>query len=190
MAMIPDQVLVITGPIGSGKSYIAGLFRQRGWQVIDADVIGHELLGDRDLISEIRRRWPSAVTDSSVDRTELAAIVFSEASQLAELESLTHPLIQQRISEWIAGTVGGRVVEVSVSSAIIDGWGPRVVIDASRATREERLLGRGMKVEDIASRMELQPERHEWLAEADAVIENESRGARAVDLLMNHLESK
>ena len=188
--MIPDQVLVITGPIGSGKSYVAGLFRQRGWQVIDADLVGHDVLKDGELVSEIQRRWPSAVNNSAVDRSHLAALVFAQASQLAELESLTHPLIQQQISEWIARTVGRRVVEVSVLSAIIDGWGSRVVVDASRATRKARLIARGMRYEDIVSRMELQPQRHEWLAEADAVIENELRGAHAVHLLINHLESK
>ena len=188
--MIPDQVLVITGAIGSGKSYVAGLFRQRGWQVIDADVIGHDVLRDEELISEIQRRWPSAVNNSSIDRSLLAALVFADASELAELESITHPRIQQQITEWLARTVGAKVVEVSVPSAIIDGWGTRLVVDASRATREARLLGRGMKFEDIVSRMELQPERHEWLAGADAVIENGSCGALAVDVLINHLESK
>jgi dephospho-CoA kinase len=187
--MSPGQVLVITGPIGSGKSYIAGLLRRRGWQVVDADEIGHKVLEDEPLISEIRRRWPSAVNASFVDRTQLAALVFAEAAQLAELESLTHPRIQQQISEWIANTAGRRAVEVSVLGAIID-WGPRLVIDAPRATREARLLDRGMTIEDIASRMEHQPERHEWLAEADVVIENGSFGAQAVDLLINHLESK
>ena len=188
--MIPDQVLVITGPIGSGKSYVADLFRQRGWQVIDADVIGHHVLKDGELISEIQKRWPSAVNNSSVDRSLLAALVFADASELAELESLTHPRIQQRITEWVARTLGRKVVEVSVLSAVIDEWGPRVVVDASQATREARLLERGMRFEDIVSRMELQPKRHEWLAGADAVIENESRGSQAVDLLINHLESK
>jgi dephospho-CoA kinase len=188
--MTPDQVVVITGPIGSGKSYIAGLFKRRGWQAVDADEIGHDVLQDEGVISEIRRKWPSAVTNSIVDRKHLADLVFAEASHLADLESLTHPRIQQRITEWIASTGGKRVVEVSVLSAIIDRWGPRVVIDASRATREARLLDRGMTIEDIVSRMGHQPERHEWLAKADVVIENESPGARAVDLLINHLESR
>jgi dephospho-CoA kinase len=188
--MVPDQVVVITGPIGSGKSYVAHLFEKRGWQVIDADVIGHDCLEDQDLISEIRRRWPSAVIGSAVDRTRLASIVFAKATQLAELESLTHPRIQNRINEWIAGTVGGRVVEVSVPSAIIDSWGLRVVVDASRETREARLLERGMKPKDIVSRMKHQPHRHQWLAGAEAVIENDSRGTRAVDRLIDYLESK
>lgn len=188
--MTPDQFVVLTGPIGSGKSYVASLFRRRGWQAVDADQIGHEVLQDEEVISEIRRRWPSAVTNSIVDRKYLADLVFAEASELAQLESFTHPRIQQRISEWIASTAGKKVVEVSVLSAIIDGWGPRVLIDASRATREARLLDRGMTIEDIVSRMGHQPERHEWLAKADAVIENESPAARAVDLFINHLESK
>ena len=188
--MTSDQVVVITGPIGSGKSYIAGLFQRRGWQAVDADEIGHDVLQEEGVISEIQRRWPSAVINSIVDRKYLADLVFAEASQLAELESLTHPRIQQRITEWIASTVGKKVVEVSVLSAIIDGWGPRVVVDASRATREARLLDRGMTIEGIVSRMGNQPERHEWLAKADAVIENGSPGTRAVNLLINHLESR
>jgi dephospho-CoA kinase len=187
--MIPDQVVVITGPIGSGKSYVAGLFREKGWQVKDADLVGHDLLKNQDLISEIRKRWPRAVSNSVVDRIRLAELVFAEASELADLESLTHPLIQRRITEWIESTVGGRAVEVSVLSAIISEWGLRIVVDAPQRLREARLLARGMTLDDIRSRMKLQPERHEWLEAADFAINSELDGASAALLLIDYFES-
>ena len=188
--MISDLVIVITGPIGSGKSHVAGLFRQRGWQAVDADVIGHDVLREEELVSEIRERWPSAVTGSTVDRMRLADLVFADGSLLKELESLTHPRIQERITKWIEETAGGKVIEVSVPSAIREEWGLRLVVDASRKTRVARLIGRGMKPENIASRMEKQPSRNEWLAGADVVVENQSRGDRAIDHLISYLESR
>ncbi len=63
-------------------------------------------------------------------------------------------------------------VEVPLLSDIAGlGW-YRIVIDAPQVIRVQRAIDRGLDPDDVVRRMEAQPSRREWLAAADAVIEN------------------
>jgi dephospho-CoA kinase len=187
--MVPDQVVVITGPIGSGKSFVADLFRQRGWQVIDADRLGHEVLQEPAVIESIAARWPSTVESGMVDRSRLAAVVFANNADLNELQTLTHSRIRGKIAHWLNGNSGPRLVEVSVPKAISSDWGSIIVLDASEPVRLARLLKRGSSREAALARMRSQPSRKAWLDLAHVVLNNESRGTAAPLCLIDYLNS-
>jgi dephospho-CoA kinase len=185
--MTPDQVIVITGPIGSGKSYVSHLFSQRGWRVLDADEVGHEVLREQAVIDCIRARWPDVVVRGNVDRRLLAARVFGYPGDLRVLEEITHPAIRQRIDTWLAARSGPRAVEVSVPHAIPPNWGDTVLVEAPVAVRLERLQGRGMDAAEISRRMNAQPPRGTWLATAKIVLENDRAGPSVAHRLLDFL---
>lgn len=172
VAMRTDR-LIICGGIGAGKSAAAALLADLGALVIDADRIGHEVIAaDGQAFAAVAERWPEAVVDGQIDRRTLGRIVFSDLVQLRELEALTHPVIARRIDEVIAEHDGVVVVEMPILKPILgDGWF-RVVIDVSDDARWDRLRGRGLDDESIASRIAAQPSREEWLAAADYVLDN------------------
>jgi dephospho-CoA kinase len=92
----------LTGGVASGKSTVARMFEELGAKVIDADRIGHELLGSTQLpYNEIVRRFGKEVLDASgeIDRRRLGAIVFSDAAKLRELNAILHPRIIERVEE-------------------------------------------------------------------------------------------
>ncbi len=157
----------------------------RGVQVVDADLVGHEVLGSGGNAAEaVARQWPHAVTDGQIDRTKLAAIVFHDADELETLESLTHPVIRSRIEQMIGD--GDVAVEVPLLTDFMgDGW-TRVVVDAPLETRIQRLLFRGMSLPDIERRIASQPSSDEWLTWADHVLTNDSDVA-ALDAQVEHL---
>ena len=168
---------VICGGIGSGKSEVGRMLAGRGFEVLDADRIGHGLLvPGHPVAARTAKRWPEALVDGRIDRAILGRMVFGDPAQLAELEALTHPAIRRAIKEWSAeGGERPAAVEVSVLSVMTDlagdGW-TRVVVDASAETRRGRLRRRGMTEADIEARMSVQPSRQEWLATADLVVDN------------------
>ncbi|MCC9605193.1 dephospho-CoA kinase [Blastopirellula sp. JC732] len=104
------KVIGILGGIASGKSTVAGLFRQRGAVVADADQMGHEVLRDEATKREIREIFGSEVfqDNGEVDRRRLAAKVFGgddlSHKRLAELEKITHPRIKTRLHALIRST--------------------------------------------------------------------------------------
>ena len=163
--------ILLGGGIGSGKSIAGQRFEELGAVVVEADQLGHEMLEpDGESFRIVSERWPSVVVDSGVDRSALAEIVFADREQLTELESLTHPLIIERISELASGP-RGIVVEVPLILGIPGDW-TRVFVDADEDIRVRRAVDRGGSETDVMRRMTSQPPRGEWLAWADHTITN------------------
>lgn len=117
------HAVVITGSIGSGKSAVCELLRDRGFEIIDADKISHCVL-DRCAaqVTEIFGSQYVAQKDAqaanlnphaefsvssgeeissapcvSVDRKKLGELVFKNPAELAKLEALLHPKITAEI---------------------------------------------------------------------------------------------
>jgi dephospho-CoA kinase len=70
----------------------------------------------------------------------------------------------------LEGFEGVAVVEVPLIDTGI-AW-PRMVVDAPNDVRLQRVLARGMNIEDATARIAAQPSRAQWLASADLVIPN------------------
>ncbi len=165
--------IILTGGIGAGKSYVAERLADRGWNVIEADRIGHDVLEPGgSAFAAVVERWPSAVDEGTIDRAKLAHIVFSDSDQLGELESITHPAIRASILDQARSIAGDTLVEIPLLRDWFAGW-PVVVVVAPLATRVSRLRARGMVADDIAVRMQNQPTDEQWQAAADYVIVND-----------------
>ena len=185
--MRTDPTLVVTGAIGSGKTYVTQVFVRAGWQSIDADAIGHEVLKQSDVVNEVARWWPEVVNERIIDRSLLADVVFRDPDALIRLEAITHPRIQVGIERWLTTTSGPRIVEVSVLKAIDPAWGVRLVVDAPLPIRLKRLMARGMSRDEAMHRMGAQPSRAKWLEAADVVIDNSRQKELAFDSLIETL---
>lgn len=88
---------VITGSIASGKSTVVNLLKERGFSVIDADLIAHEQL--EICKREIVEVFGEQILDETdkIDRKKLGAIVFNEPKKLKNLEQILHPKIKAEI---------------------------------------------------------------------------------------------
>lgn len=188
----PTTTWVLTGAIGTGKSTVGSMLAARGARVIDADRIGHAVIDPSGPgFASVADRWPEVVVDGKIDRRALGAIVFADRSELAVLESITHPLIVARLRELVDGSNSAvAVVEVSVPHLPIDPrWG-RIVVLASEDVRRQRLVMRGLDLEEIDQRMAAQPAPEEWVQEGDLVVDNDGdleALERQVDTLWSEL---
>ena len=104
MAENPIPVLGILGGVASGKSTVARLLAARGAEVVDADVIGHQVLN----LPHVRRRLcdefgPAiCAPDGSISRQALAGEAFMDARKLDTLNGIVHPIIMARVRQMIA----------------------------------------------------------------------------------------
>ena len=94
-------ILGLTGSIGMGKSTTAGLFKNRGIPVYDADLTVHDLYRGR-LVPEIEKAFPGSTTEQGVDRTRLGALVIGKPDQMQRLESIVHPAVQAEQDQFVA----------------------------------------------------------------------------------------
>src|SRR5688572_12304068 len=154
----------LTGNIASGKSTVARLLSERGATIIDADVLARRAVEvGTAAYDEIVRRWGSSVVapDQTLDRGALRRIVFSDQSQLEELNSIVHPEVTALRSRLVADAEqrGDRIV----------------VVDAPRPIRLERLVRqRGLDETEAMDMITAQMPADLKRARADYVIENTS----------------
>ena len=152
----------LTGPIGCGKSTVAGWLAVRGAAVVDADALAREVTepGQPALAAIVERFGPDVRRgDGSLDRQRLAAIVFADPVELAGLEAIVHPAVRPRILAAIeAAEADGapaivveaiRLVEGGLAELCDEVW--LVVCDP--AEQRTRLGARGMDDADAARRI-------------------------------------
>ena len=92
--------VALTGGIGSGKSTVSAHFSTLGIDIVDADVIAHQLTAPGSDIEQtiIDHFGADCVTTNGVlDRKKCRDIVFQDTAQRHWLEQLLHPLIRQEI---------------------------------------------------------------------------------------------
>ena len=89
---IRNQVVVVTGGIGTGKSTVCSIFKEFGATIVSADNLAR--IAAIQSQSEIQREFPG-VYDKELDRKKLAEIVFNNPSKRLKLESILHPKIQE-----------------------------------------------------------------------------------------------
>ncbi len=89
-------IIGLTGGIASGKSLVAGVFKDLGAHVIDADKIVHELLAPgEEAWREVREHFGGSILfpDKTIDRRKLGEIVFSDPEERGWLNNCLHPRV-------------------------------------------------------------------------------------------------
>jgi len=87
----------LTGGLGSGKSTVAGFFRELGARVIEADELGRALMEPGQAVfGEIVRVFGDDVVgaDGRLNRARLAELAF-RGGRLNELNAIVHPAVIQ-----------------------------------------------------------------------------------------------
>jgi dephospho-CoA kinase len=87
-------IIGLTGSIGMGKSTVAGMFRQRGIGVFDADAEVHRLYAGGNAVARIEAAFPGTTNGGSVNRSRLAAALGSDVARFRVLEKIVHPLVR------------------------------------------------------------------------------------------------
>jgi len=162
----------LTGPIGCGKSTVAGWLAARGAIVIDADAVAREVTAPGQPATEaILRRFGAAYrgANGGLDRSAMAALVFRDEAALHDLEAIVHPAVKPGILKRIAaGESAGapavvieaiKLVESGLASICDEVW----LVTCPASVQQERLRQRGMQRADAQRRMAAQEGQSERL---------------------------
>jgi len=170
----------LTGGIGAGKSTVSALLAQRGAVIVDADAITREVQQPGSpVLDRLRERFGDGVIaeDGSLDRPALAAIAFSDADALKDLNAIVHPAVNAAMTERIlAERETDRVVVLDVpllAENPREGLQAVIVVDVPVEVQVERLVGsRGFDEADARARIDKQVSREQRLERATHVIDN------------------
>ena len=98
----PCFKLGVTGGIGSGKTSVCKVFNVLGIPVFSTDAEAREIMdNDKDIINRIKSiAGKDVYANGSLNRTELANIIFNDYSLLEKVNSLIHPVVYNNFMIW------------------------------------------------------------------------------------------
>jgi len=163
----------LTGGIASGKSWVASQLRELNFRVLDADLLGHQLIepGEAAYDAVVHEFGKEILReDNSVDRKKLGAIVFADQTKLAKLNSILHPRIAEAMNvEFKKWQAEGIIDPVFVEAALLIEAGMHkrldglVVVWCRPEDQITRLRARGLSEEEARRRIALQMPNEEKL---------------------------
>lgn len=172
----------LTGPIGCGKSTVAGWLGERaGVVVIDADEVAREVVapGEPALDAVIARFGAEFLkADGSLDRAALGRIVFVDPAALHDLEAIVHPAVRPRVLAIVTGAEAAgadaviieaiKLVEGGLADECDEVW----LVTCDPTEQRTRLVARGSTLDDAAARI---------AAQGDLADRARSRALRVLD---------
>ena len=97
--------LGLTGSMGMGKTSTALFFEKHNCGVWDADKAVHRLYSrGGEAVNPIAEIFPKAITEGSVNRTELKKYLSEDFDQITLLENIVHPLVSADREKFIEKT--------------------------------------------------------------------------------------
>ena len=189
------MIVGLTGGIGSGKSAAASFFKNEGINVIDADDVAKEVVEkDTPGFKKVVEYFGAEIihADGSIDRAKLRKEVFESIEKREALESITHPLVREKMSERILASQSPySIIEVPLifETKSMSSYDRVLVIDCESKLQLERAALRDKNSSDVIQNIiNSQCSREERLSIANDVISNNDslKNLQIRSLAMHH----
>jgi dephospho-CoA kinase len=182
------KVVGLTGGIGTGKSTVAGLLRERGWILITSDETARTIMDtDSEVQAGLRTILGDDIllSDGSLDRALIAQRIFGTTDDHARrkraVEQLVHPrVLDANMAQLLHHRDAGASL-VAIESALLyeigleDAFDWIIVVDAADDVRIQRVMERSaMSRDEVLARINEQMPMSEKRGHADFVITNSS----------------
>ncbi|MBP5774910.1 MAG: dephospho-CoA kinase [Clostridiales bacterium] len=195
-------VLGITGGIGSGKSTVSGILRDKGLLVLDADEISKKVTepGGKAIPAIAEEFGPRAVGANGVmNRKAVSSIVFSDKKKLDDLSTIIHRFVFEEMEEQVEKEKekGTKCVVLDVPIPVrrfTDMCDQIWVVTCDKDVRLARLAKRGLEKEEALRRIDMQMSDDEYCSLGDFAIDNswdmESLNDKVNKLIKDQLHSR
>lgn len=175
------RIIGLTGSFGTGKSFVASLFKGCGAVVIDADAIAHRCLAKgmpayRKILARFGRSFLRS--DGSIDRSALGRLVFADARKRRALERIVHPdviaEIVRRLSRLPRNATAVIDAPLLIEAGLAKAVDCLIVVTASEDRQIARCVKKfGMTPEEVRDRIAQQVPLEKKIGMADFVIDND-----------------
>lgn len=190
----PGFKLGITGGIGSGKTSVCRVFDVLRIPVFSADREAQEIMeNDDDIILQINSIvGKDLYKNGSLDRMDLAKIIFNDNSLLVKVNSLIHPAVFNQFTKWVLLQTAPYVI---MEAAILFESGAGKYVDSVATVvapveqRVKRVIHRNkLSREQVLDRMRNQMDDETRMKLSDYIIHNSENDMIIPTILKIHYE--
>jgi len=172
----------LTGGLASGKSFVGRALADSGCFLIQADLLGRQVLEQGgETYEQVVKTFGNQILDpdGKINRRRLAKIVFSDPEQLAKLNALVHPRVKERERDLADEFAREHPDGIAVTeAAILVETGSyrdydRLIVAFCRPEQQiERSMERdGVSREEVLNRLSRQMPLEEKVKHADFIID-------------------
>lgn len=177
----------LTGGIGTGKSTVGRKLKEKGYAVIDLDVISREVIKNPEIIDRLVREFGDGILSEKKDvyfereisRNKLGQIVFKDEKKVSILNSIMHPEIIKKMHEEMERLLKDHKVVIVEVQLLFEinlerEFDFTVLVYSSKEVQLKRVTGRDKRTEEqvrdiINSQMDMEVKRKK----SDYIIEND-----------------
>ena len=88
---------ILTGPIGSGKTYVQKILEENNFICFCADEIVRKLYKENDAVSFIKKLSPEVVSNNIISLEKLRKLIFTNKDVMIKVENYIQPLVFEEI---------------------------------------------------------------------------------------------
>lgn len=189
----------ILGGIGSGKSSLIREIKDFDLTILDADIVGHEVLNSPPIASQLAKTFGNDILEGdNINRQKLGSLVFGNHSNqkrnLEALNAIVHPEIRRRLHRQIADAKQSSDAVILDASLLLEGgWDEHcdflIFVDTDLETRQQRVQrNRGWKSDELPKRERNQIAVATKRDRADFVVDNSGRLQASVQQMREILQ--
>ena len=178
-------VIGLTGGIGTGKSTVSQILKEKKFPVIDLDIISHEVIKFPKVVEKIVENFGKEVLEYNntgnwiVSREKLGRVIFGNREKRLILNSIMHPEILHIMREKILECKKeNKIIFVEIQLLFEVQWEKEfdyiLLVSAEKETQIKRILSRDKRSkEEALSIINSQMPLDEKKKRSDYVIEND-----------------
>ena len=178
-------VIGLTGGIGTGKSTVSQILKEKKFPVIDLDIISHEVIKFPKVVEKIVENFGKEVLEYNntgnwiISREKLGRVIFGNREKRLILNSVMHPEILRIMREKILECKKeNKIIFVEIQLLFEVQWEKEfdyiLLVSAEKETQIKRILSRDNRSkEEALSIINSQMSLDEKKKRSDYVIEND-----------------
>ena len=178
-------VIGLTGGIGTGKSTVSQILKEKNFPVIDLDIISHEVIKFPKVVEKIVENFGKEVLEYNntgnwiISREKLGRVIFGNREKRLILNSIMHPEILHIMREKILECKKeNKIIFVEIQLLFEVQWEKEfdyiLLVSAEKETQIKRILSRDKRSkEEALSIINSQMSLDEKKKRSDYVIEND-----------------
>lgn len=174
------KIIGITGAIGCGKTTVADMVRNLGYEIFDADLEVKKIYENKNFLMNLRGAFPRIFDkDGRPDKRQLRSLVFHNQKELLKLEDIIEPFLSdvflQKMND-AARRQGWLFIDAAL--LVEKGWDKYcdkvICVSADLETQKKRVMERdGISEEEFYDIYHLQMENGKKCALADEVLDTQ-----------------